>query len=64
MAVEEFEVRVPGTNDKHFRPQVMLVVNALTWVVIECKVSKNSGEEIGEAIDQMMRYSEKRGFAS
>lgn len=63
VAVEEFKVRVPGTNDKHFRPDVVLFVNGLPWVVIECKAPKNTGEEIGEAIDQMMRYSEQRGYA-
>lgn len=63
VAVEEFKVRVPGTNDKHFRPDVVLFVNGLPWVVIECKAPKNTGEEIGEAIDQMMRYSNQRGFA-
>lgn len=64
VAVEEFKVRVPGTNDKHFRPDVVLFVNGLPLVVIECKAPKNTGEEIGEAIDQMMRYSNQRGFAN
>lgn len=63
VAVEEFKVRVPGTNGTHFRPDVVLFVNGLPWAVIECKAPKNTGEEIGEAIDQMMRYSEQRGFA-
>lgn len=63
VAVEEFKVRVPGTNDKHFRPDVVLFVNGLPWVVIECKAPKNTGEEISEAIDQLMRYGEQRGFS-
>lgn len=63
VAVEEFKLRVPGTNDKHIRPDVVLFVNGLPWVVIECKAPKNTGEEIAEAIDQMQRYSNQRGFA-
>lgn len=64
VAVEEFKVRVPGTNDKHIRPDVVLFVNGLPWAVIECKAPKNSGEEIAEAIDQMMRYSNQRGHSN
>lgn len=63
VAVEEFKLRVPGTNDKHIRPDVVLFVNGLPWVVIECKAPKNTGEEIAKAIDQMQRYSNQRGFA-
>ncbi|MBU1821970.1 MAG: HsdR family type I site-specific deoxyribonuclease [Bacteroidetes bacterium] len=63
VAVEEFKIRVLGTNDKHIRPDVVLFVNGLPWVVIECKAPKNTGEEIAEAIDQLMRYGNQRGFA-
>lgn len=62
VAVEEFKVRVPGTNDTHIRPDVVLFVNGLPWVVIECKAPSNAGDEIERAIDQMMRYSNQRNY--
>lgn len=60
IAVEEFKVRIPGTNN-HIRPDVVLFVNGLPWVIIECKAPQTHKDEIGEAIDQLMRYSNQRG---
>lgn len=59
IAVCQFKVRILGT-DKHIIPDVVLFVNGLPIVVIECKSPKVK-DAIPEAIDQMLRYSEQRG---
>ncbi len=58
-AVSQFKVSVTGT-DHHIIPDIVLFVNGLPLVVVEAKSSKVK-EPIPEAIDQLMRYSEKRG---
>lgn len=58
-AICQFKVHVPGT-DHHIIPDIVLFVNGLPVVVVECKSSKVK-EPIEEAIDQLMRYSEQRG---
>lgn len=60
-AISQFKVRVTGT-DHHIIPDVILFVNGLPLVVIEAKSPKVK-EPIPEAIDQLMRYSEQRGYA-
>jgi len=62
IAVCQFKVRIPGT-EKHIKPDIVLFLNGLPIVVIECK-SPKCEEPIGEAIDQLMRYSEQRGYES
>jgi len=59
MAVCQFKVRILGT-EHHIIPDIVLFVNGLPLVVIECKSPKVK-EPIPEAIDQMLRYSEQRG---
>jgi len=59
IAVCQFKVRVLGT-EHHILPDIVLFVNGLPLVVIECKSPKVK-EPIPEAIDQLMRYSEQRG---
>jgi len=59
IAIAQFKVRVPGT-DHHIVPDVVLFVNGLPLVVIECK-SPRVNEPIAEAIDQLLRYSQQRG---
>jgi len=58
-AVCQFKVRVLGT-EHHIIPDIVLFLNGLPVVVIECKSPKVK-EPIPEAIDQMLRYSEQRG---
>ena len=58
-AVCQFKVRILGT-EHHIIPDVVLFVNGLPLVLIECKSPKVK-DAIPEAIDQMMRYSEQRG---
>ncbi len=59
-AISQFKVSIPGT-DHHIIPDIVLFVNGLPWVVIEAKSSK-AKEPLPEAIDQLMRYSEQRGY--
>lgn len=58
-AVCQFKVRILGT-EHHIIPDIVLFLNGLPVVVIECKSPKVK-DAIPEAIDQLMRYSEQRG---
>jgi len=59
IAVCQFKVRILGT-EHHIIPDIVLFVNGLPLVVIECK-SPKVNDSISQAIEQMMRYSEQRG---
>ncbi|MEN6317184.1 MAG: HsdR family type I site-specific deoxyribonuclease [Syntrophaceae bacterium] len=59
IAVCQIKVRVLGT-EHHIVPDIVLFLNGLPVVVIECKSPKVK-DAIPEAIDQLMRYSEQRG---
>lgn len=58
-AVCQFKVRILGT-EHHIIPDIVLFLNGLPVVVVECK-SPKAKEPLSEAIDQMLRYSEQRG---
>jgi type I restriction enzyme R subunit len=59
IAVCQYKVRIRGT-EHHIYPDIVLFLNGLPIVVVECK-SPKAKEPIPEAIDQMLRYSEQRG---
>ena len=59
IAICQFKVRVLGT-EHHIIPDVVLFLNGLPVVVIECKSPKVK-DAIPEAINQLLRYSEQRG---
>ena len=59
IAVCQFKARVLGT-EHHIIPDIVLFLNGLPVVVIECKSPKVK-DAIPEAIDQLLRYSEQRG---
>jgi type I restriction enzyme, R subunit len=59
IAVCQFKLRVLGT-EHHIILDIVLFLNGLPVVVIECK-SPKVREPIPEAIDQILRYSEQRG---
>ncbi|MHB8880886.1 MAG: type I restriction endonuclease subunit R [Thermodesulfovibrionales bacterium] len=59
IAVCQFKVRILGT-EYHIIPDIVLFLNGLPVVVIECK-SPKVNDAIPEAIDQLLRYSEQRG---
>jgi type I restriction enzyme R subunit len=58
IAISQFKVNVPGT-EKHIVPDIVLFVNGLPLVVVECK-SPSRADPIGEAIEQIFRYSNRR----
>lgn len=60
LAVSQFKVKIPGT-EKHIIPDVVLFVNGLPLVVVECK-SPAVADPLGEAIEQLMRYANQRGM--
>lgn len=60
IAICQFKVRILGT-EHHIFPDIVLFLNGLPVVVIECK-SPKTRDPIPKAIDQMMRYSENRGY--
>lgn len=60
IAVCQFKVRILGT-EHHIFPDIVLFLNGLPVVVIECKSPKVK-DATPEAIDQILRYSEQRGF--
>jgi type I restriction enzyme R subunit len=59
IAISQFKVNIPG-NEKHIIPDIVLFVNGLPLVVVECK-SPTVADPVNEAITQLMRYSNRRG---
>lgn len=59
IAISQFKVNIPGT-EKHIIPDIVLFVNGLPLVVVECK-SPATSDPINEAIEQLKRYSNRRG---
>ncbi|MHB1459494.1 MAG: type I restriction endonuclease [Armatimonadota bacterium] len=58
LAISQYKVRIPG-KEEHIIPDVVLFVNGLPLVVIECK-APDIDEPIAEGIDQLMRYQDRR----
>jgi len=59
LAISQYKVNIPGT-EKHIIPDIILFVNGLPLVVIECK-SAYLPDPMGEAVEQLMRYQNRRG---
>lgn len=59
IAISQFKVNITGT-EKHIIPDIVLFVNGLPLVVVECK-SPTISDPIGEGIEQIKRYSNRRG---
>jgi type I restriction enzyme R subunit len=58
IAISQFKVNITGT-EKHIIPDIVLFVNGLPLIVVECK-SPATSDPINEAITQLMRYSNRR----
>ena len=58
LAVNQFRVDLPGRGT-FVIPDVVLFVNGLPLVVVECK-SPSITDPIGEGLDQLLRYSNNR----
>lgn len=59
LAISQYKVRIPGTEE-HIIPDVVLFVNGMPFVVIECK-APDIAEPAAEGIEQLMRYQNRRG---
>lgn len=59
LAISQFKVNIPGT-EKHIIPDIVLFVNGLPLGIVECK-SSYIADPMGEAVIQLMRYSNRRG---
>lgn len=59
LAVSQFKVNIPGT-EKHIIPDIVLFINGLPVVVVECK-SASVSDPMGEGIEQLLRYQCRRG---
>lgn len=59
LAISQYKVRIPGTEE-HIIPDVVLFVNGMPFVVIECK-APDIAEPVAEGIEQLMRYQNRRG---
>ncbi|MDR0287320.1 MAG: HsdR family type I site-specific deoxyribonuclease, partial [Clostridiales bacterium] len=58
LAISQFKVRIPG-KEEHIIPDMVLFVNGLPLVVVECKAPDIS-EPIAEGIEQLFRYQNRR----
>lgn len=59
LAISQYKIRIPGTEE-HIIPDVVLFVNGLPLVVVECKAPDIS-EPMAEGIEQLLRYQNRRG---
>ena len=61
LAINQFRIDTPGTTKDFIVPDIVLFVNGLPLVVIECKDgSDNTANPMFEAFQQLMRYSNQR----
>ncbi|MFE7588029.1 type I restriction endonuclease subunit R [Kitasatospora sp. NPDC057512] len=62
LVVSQFRMDVPGTSSqKSVVPDLVLFVNGIPLVVIECKKPVMHGGSLPQAIDQLRRYANQRG---
>ncbi|HOI30993.1 MAG TPA: HsdR family type I site-specific deoxyribonuclease [Melioribacteraceae bacterium] len=59
VAINQFRLDTPGSTKNHIRPDIVLFVNGLPFVVIECK-DFDCSEPLSEAFDQIRRYANLR----
>jgi type I restriction enzyme R subunit len=58
--VNQFQVACPaGQADKHIRPDIVLFVNGIPLVIVECK-SPYAATPLEDAVDQLQRYANRR----
>ncbi|MFG1876107.1 type I restriction endonuclease subunit R [Sphaerisporangium sp. NPDC049003] len=56
--VNQFRVNIPGTQGRPIIPDVVLFVNGIPLVVVECKEPRTTS--LGKAVDQLLDYAEQR----
>ena len=59
IAINQFRVDTPGTPKGHIRPDLVLFLNGIPLVVIECK-DEDYSEPLSEAFIQIRRYCNQR----
>ena len=59
IAINQFKIDTPGGSRSAIIPDIVLFVNGLPFVVIECK-DKDVAEPLSEAFIQICRYSNRR----
>lgn len=61
LAINQFRIDTPSRVKDHIRPDIVLFVNGLPLVVVECKDSNVfTANPMYEAIKQLRRYSDQR----
>jgi len=61
LAINQFRINTPGRVKGMIIPDIVLFVNGLPLVVIECKVANSSiANPMSEAMTQLQRYSNQR----
>lgn len=62
LAISQFRMDVPGTSGAQYAvPDVVLFVNGIPLVVIECKKPTYHQGSVAEAVKQLRRYANQRG---
>jgi type I restriction enzyme R subunit len=59
LAINQFRVDLPGSGQTYIVPDIVLFVNGIPLVVIECK-SPQATNPMEEGITQLLRYSNQR----
>lgn len=59
IAINQFRIDTPGASRSAIIPDIVLFVNGLPFVVVECK-DKDVAEPLSEAFIQINRYSNRR----
>ena len=61
LAVNQFRIDTPGATKDFIIPDIVLFVNGLPLVVVECKDANDfTANPMHEAFQQLMRYSDQR----
>lgn len=61
LAINQFRIDTPGAGKGFIIPDIVLFVNGLPLVVIECKIANAfTSNPMFEAFQQLMRYSDQR----
>ena len=59
-AINQFQVACPaGQSDRHIRPDIVLFVNGIPLVIVECK-SPYAATPLEDAVNQLQRYANRR----
>ncbi|MBV5337917.1 MAG: type I restriction endonuclease subunit R, partial [Deltaproteobacteria bacterium] len=59
IAINQFRIDTPGSSRNAIIPDIVLFVNGLPFIVVECK-DKTVAEPLSEALNQINRYANRR----